>query len=165
MDTIALLRRMWAHVSWADDLLWNALATSSGESASWREYAHIVGAEEVWLSRLEGRAARLAVWPDVAREELAPRRDEVVADYARYLGALTTESLDTPVRYRNSAGQEFTNTVADILTHLALHGQYHRGKINAMLRQSGSDPVPVDYIAWVRGAPAAVTRPQPGERR
>jgi uncharacterized damage-inducible protein DinB len=38
-----------------------------------------------------------------------------------------------------------------------LHGQYHRGKINVLLRQSGAEPVLVDYIGYVRGAAAAVT--------
>lgn len=158
MDTIALLRRMWAHLSWADDSLWDALAVPrDGNDAVWREYSHIAGAEEVWLARLEQRAARLPVWPEVSREELAVRRAETVAGYSRYLAALTSATMDVPVLYRNTAGKEFTNTVADILTHVALHGQYHRGKINAMLRQSGIDPVPVDFIAWVRGAAAAVT--------
>jgi hypothetical protein len=38
-----------------------------------------------------------------------------------------------------------------------LHGQYHRGKINLLLRQSGAEPAPADYISYVRGVPAAVT--------
>lgn len=158
MDAIALLRRVWGHLSWADGLLWNALSTPrDGDAAVWREYSHIIGAEEVWLARLEARSATLPVWPEVPREELAARRAESVAGYSRYLDALTAATMDVPVRYRNTAGKEFTNSVADILTHVALHGQYHRGKINAMLRESEIDPVPVDYIAWARGAPAAVT--------
>ncbi|MGH7638716.1 MAG: DinB family protein [Gemmatimonadaceae bacterium] len=158
MDSIELLRRMWAHLSWADDLLWKALsAPRDGDAAVWREYSHIVGAEEVWLARLEQREARLPIWPEVSRAELATRRAQMVAGYSQYLNALTTATIDVPVTYRNTAGKEFSNSVADILAHVALHGQYHRGKINAMLRNSGLDPVPVDYIAWARGVPAAVT--------
>lgn len=158
MDTIGLLRRMWAHLSWADDLLWNALSTPrDGDAAVWREYSHIVGAEEVWLARLEQRLSTLPVWPELSRQELQPRRAEMVVGYARYLGTLSAEALDVPIVYRNTAGREFSNTPGDVLSHVALHGQYHRGKINAMLRNSGLDPVPVDYIAWARGAPAAVT--------
>jgi uncharacterized damage-inducible protein DinB len=39
-----------------------------------------------------------------------------------------------------------------------LHGQYHRGKINLLLRQAGLAPAPVDFISFVRGVPAATTR-------
>ena len=33
------------------------------------------------------------------------------------------------VTYKNSKGTEFRNSKRDILTHVALHGQYHRGQI------------------------------------
>ena len=45
------------------------------------------------------------------------------------------------------------------MMHVALHGQYHRGKVNLLLRQEGLPPVPPDFIAWVRGVPAATTQP------
>ena len=34
-------------------------------------------------------------------------------------------------------------------------GQYHRGKINLLLRQQQATPIPVDCIAFLRGSPAA----------
>lgn len=154
-----MLRRMWAHLTWADGLLWSALETEgAGDAQAWREYSHIVGAEEVWLARLESRAGRLTVWPQVNREELRTAREQVVASYARYMEALTAESLDSDIHYTNTAGQAFTTKVVDILAHVALHGQYHRGKINLLLRQIGGEPVPTDYISFVRGVPAATTR-------
>lgn len=84
----------------------------------------------------------------------------VHAGYAAYLGGLSENGLQRTFSYRNSAGQEFSNTVLDVLLHAALHGQYHRGKVNLLLRQAGSSPVPTDYIAFIRGAPAAVTPPR-----
>lgn len=36
-----------------------------------------------------------------------------------------------------------------------MHGQYHRGKVNLLLRQADRTPAPTDYIAFVRGVPAA----------
>ena len=44
-----------------------------------------------------------------------------------------------------------------MLLQVALHGQYHRGKINLMLRQAGLPPTPTDYISFARGVPAATT--------
>jgi uncharacterized damage-inducible protein DinB len=54
------------------------------------------------------------------------------------------------VHYRNSAGNEFDNTVRDILTHVALHGQYHRGQIARAMRAAGREPVYTDYIGFIR---------------
>ena len=160
MDSLAVLRRMWAHLTWADESLWAALAAERpADSDVWREYSHIIGAEEVWLARLESRPARIPVWPKVSRDELRPAREQVVTGYARYLDALDAESLDADLRYTNTAGIPFATKVADILMHVALHGQYHRGKINLLLRQGGAEPVPVDYIHWARaGSRGALNR-------
>jgi len=40
--------------------------------------------------------------------------------------------------------------VRDILLHVAMHGQYHRGQINQLLRGAGLEPISVDYIVFVR---------------
>jgi uncharacterized damage-inducible protein DinB len=151
MNTVDMLRRVWTHRTWADERLWRALATErTGDAERWREYSHIIGAEEVWLARLEQRAARVAVWPQVSREELRIVREQILAGYARYLDALTDDSLNAELHYTNTAGVPFATKVADILVHVALHGQYHRGKINLLLRQDGAEPAPADYITWVR---------------
>ena len=157
MDTFALLRRMWEHVVWGDRQLWDAVEQHAG-SDLWKEYVHILGAEEVWLSRLERRASRAAVWPDLAVAEAGALRQANEDGYRRWLVDVDPGTLAIPLEYRNTAGQPFATTPADILTHVALHGQYHRGKINQMLRQNGATPTPVDFISWARGSPAARTR-------
>jgi uncharacterized damage-inducible protein DinB len=120
-----------------------------------REAAHIVGSEENWLARIEARQPKVAIWPRVEVGGLGAMTKEVHAGCRRYLDRLQEPELNTHVTYTNSAGAEFTNTVGEMLWHVALHGQYHRGKINLLLRQASLEPAPVDYIAWVRGAPAA----------
>ena len=64
---------------------------------------------------------------------------------------LTSDALDAPVAYVNSAGIAFETPVEDILLQVFLHGQYHRGKINLMLRQAREEPMPTDYISFARG--------------
>lgn len=46
----------------------------------------------------------------------------------------------------------------DILLHLAPHGTYRQGQVSTRLRQNGQEPTPTDYIAYIRGAPAAPRR-------
>jgi uncharacterized damage-inducible protein DinB len=80
---------------------------------------------------------------------------ETQAGFRAFLERQDAASLERTVHYRNSAGAEFESKMSDILLHVALHGSYHRGKIAAALRAGHAEPAPSDYIAFVRGVPAA----------
>lgn len=154
--SLEMFRTLWDHAAWADRLVLEALRASGGEPPeALREYGHVLGAEEVWLARIQGRQPRAAVWPEASFAEVGRLAEETRAAYRAYVASLRDEDLETAVTYVNSAGREFTNSVADVLLHVALHGQYHRGKVNVLLRRAGHAPAPVDFIAHVRGAPAA----------
>ena len=47
-------------------------------------------------------------------------------------------TLRRSVSYRNSAGRDFRNTVEEIVTHVTMHGSYHRGQIARIVRASPS---------------------------
>ena len=149
------LRKLIDHLRWADARILEALRTASEPSAAALElYRHILGAEHVWLARLHGEPAQYAVWPELTIEEcasLAEENFERLADYVERFGG----DLQRGIVYRNSAGHSFESSIEDILLHVAMHGQYHRGQINSLLRQQKEMPAAVDYIAWVRGAAAA----------
>lgn len=155
------LRRLFEHMWWADERAAEALAGADAPPAKALELqAHVLGAELVWLDRIEGTTSDAEVWPAAdaeRRKELARRARE---GYARLLDRLDDEgrALAESIAYRNSAGQEFTTRLDDILLHVALHGAYHRGQIASMLREVGAEPSPTDYIAFARGAPAATRR-------
>lgn len=127
-----------------------------------REFAHVIGAEEVWLSRLERRPCVLAVWPTLSIGDAIV--EKVIKGYETYLARLETAALGVQVHYTNTAGKEFDTSVVDILTHVALHSQYHRGKVNVHLRAAVMEPIPTDFITFVRGVPAATTALAPSHR-
>ena len=158
MNALESFRRMWDHAAWADELLLSALeAMHPPPALAWREYAHILGAESVWLDRLLHRTARYAVWPELSITEATSLAAALRADYSSYIAGLRADALDVRVAYVNSAGQSFETPASDILLQVMLHGQYHRGKINLLLRQAHLPPTPTDYIAFARGVPAATT--------
>ena len=157
MSGLDYIRRAFEHLTWADRAMVAAVEAEESPAAAVREVSHVFGAEETWLARLEEREARLAIWPELSRAELSPTLDKIGAGYAGYLGALRDEDLTRLVSYTNSQGRSFETAIGDILLHVALHGQYHRGKVNLLLRQAGVSPAPVDYIGYVRGVPAART--------
>lgn len=155
------LRRMFEHAAWANSRVIAALERETGVSGDIAElFAHVLGAEEVWLSRLEGRASVLAVWPTLALAELSAAAAATAAGYRAYLDRLTPDDLAREVAYTNSAGQSFQTAIGDILTHVAMHGSYHRGQVALRMRRDGGTPAPTDYIAFVRGAAAATRQSQ-----
>jgi uncharacterized damage-inducible protein DinB len=156
---------LFNHVEWADRLVLGSLREAGTPPPKALEvYAHILGAEHVWLSRINGVAPRFAVWPTLSIDDAERLAAANVEGYAMILSTLTAETLDAPITYRNSAGAQFTSSLDDILTHVALHGSYHRGQIAASLRAAGQAPNPTDYIAYRRGAPAATRRDGPAAR-
>ncbi len=154
------LEKLFAHLAWADEHVLQSLRDGGDDVVQAHELlAHILGAELVWLSRIEGRRAEVAVWPDLTLDECAALARRVCASYDRLLTGLDDAALGRPVQYTNSAGLDFVSTIGDILTHVALHGAYHRGQIALLVRAGGSTPAPTDYIAFTRGAPAATRTP------
>jgi uncharacterized damage-inducible protein DinB len=121
-------------------------------------YAHILGSEHNWLSRIQGNAPKLAIWPTLTLDECEKAAKENVSAFNALVSTLTPELLQKPITYRNSAGDQYTSTLEDILTHVSLHGAYHRGQIAASIRAGGDAPNPTDYIAFARGAPTATRK-------
>lgn len=152
------LRGLWEHASWADGVLLHALESAPDTATEpWREFWHVIGTAEVWLARLEGREPRSAVWPRLTRAEVSSLMASVDSAYQAYLAELSEADAEKEIEYTNSAGDTFRTPIGEVLLHVALHGQYHRGKVNLLLREAGLEPAPVDFVAFVRGSPAAVT--------
>ena len=144
------------HLAWADARVLAALRESPGSDPGALElFAHVVGAEHVWLARLRGETPSVAVWPTLTLERCAALAAENAAGLRAVHDERASGGLEHEVSYVNSAGQAFQSTVSDILVHVALHGCYHRGQVALLVRRSGGEPASTDYIALARGAPAA----------
>jgi uncharacterized damage-inducible protein DinB len=108
---------------------------------------HIVGAEFLWLDRIEGRPAQLPVWPDLTLDDCETRLRQL----SHLLpAAARADDMGRPVRYTNSKGEPWTSSVEEILTHLTIHSAYHRGQIASDLRSAGAEPAYTDYIHAIR---------------
>lgn len=154
------IHRLIEHAAWADALVAEAILKQDNVADDTIElFAHVLGAEEVWLSRLEQRQSTLAVWPKLTRGQLAATADNVARAYRAYVSRLTPNDLATEVAYKNSIGQAFSTPIGEILMHVAMHGSYHRGQVALRMRRDGATPAPTDYIAFIRGVPAATRQP------
>ena len=87
------------------------------------------------------------VWPQLTLDECEAQTRVLLVEWIR---TLHEEDLSRRVDYTNSQGERWNNTIEDILTHVVLHGTYHRGQIATIVRQSGETPAYTDYIHAVR---------------
>ncbi|MFC4598005.1 DinB family protein [Cohnella hongkongensis] len=146
------IRQMMTHMAWANDSLLAGLRDhpEAGKEIG-RLFRHILVAELVWLTRLEGKSsARWSLWEDSELASLESFAQDNEQRYKRYIDGLTDEDLDRIVEYKNQSGAKFRTSIRDILTHVALHGQYHRGQINSAIRRQSGSPVSLDFIVYSR---------------
>ena len=124
---------MYEHLNWANQRILQTVKNMEDENQDVnRLFSHILFAEKVWITRLRGlNSSRLPLWSEVDIKvcaELVMQNEESITTF---LTNLSSTDLDKLISYTNSKGKEFKNSVRDILTHVALHGQYHRGQINS----------------------------------
>lgn len=151
METI---KNMYRHLHWANLRILERVTTIEGDSDSKQVmnlFSHILFAEQVWATRIKGEdTSTLPIWADVDLEICTKLVDQNNNNFTQLLSEIDDDHLDEIISYKNSKGTEFHNSIRDILIHVALHGQYHRGQINLRLRADKFEPVNVDFIAFKR---------------
>ena len=153
----AHIERMVQAMAWADQQVLAALRDCPAALAEALPlFAHVVSAEHIWLTRLQRQEARHPVWPQLTLGECEGLAAENAAGYAALLGGLRDADLGMAIHYRNTKGQEFTTSVLDILTHVVIHGAYHRGQIAKAFGRAGAPAVNTDFITFVRSVEPAI---------
>jgi uncharacterized damage-inducible protein DinB len=148
---IQLLQSLMAHMRWADALVADAISRDAANDADvMRLFAHIASVEHLWFSRIEGRTPEHAVWPTLSIAQARALAASHADRFDKLLAANDAEALRRQIAYRNSAGRNYRNTMADIVTHVAMHGSHHRGQIARQLRAAGHEPPYTDYIEFAR---------------
>jgi uncharacterized damage-inducible protein DinB len=154
MQSLDELRRLFAHDAWAnrETLASLSAARAAGEvpDQALRWMAHVVATERLWLGRILADGEPVVVWPALTLEECAERAAAMARRWTVYLDGVLPADLPRAVTYVNSLGESWTSSVADILTHTAMHSVYHRGQIAAELRRHGHTPAYTDFIHAVR---------------
>ena len=165
MVTNEILLDLYRHMEWADAAVWTAvLAADDGPSdpkiRGYLYHLHMV-------QRLFLRA-----WRDEELKTPFPTFDEAASlmswgrgyfgEVFEHLASLSDEKLTEPklLPWAAIVEKQFgrapdVTTLGETALQVALHTTYHRGQINARLREVGGEPPLVDYIAWLfLGRPA-----------
>ncbi len=111
---------------------------------------HILGAEQIWLSRFLGvPMSRLPTIEEVGTVELLRRSwEDFWPQLEFFLASLTDEQLDRDFAWTNLAGEHRSAPMRQALLHVVNHSTYHRGQVVAQLRQLGHTPPSTDLVYW-----------------
>jgi uncharacterized damage-inducible protein DinB len=104
--------------------------------------SHILNAQQVWNSRILGQNS-FGVWQINPTNQLKEINQNV---YETSLEIIQNTPLDKVIRYKNTQGKHFSNSVCDILLHIVNHATYHRGQIATAFRLQEIVPLVTDYI-------------------
>lgn len=159
MMNIIALTDLYRHMQWADATVWTSVITSSSGQTDSKLQGYLYHLHMV-------QRAFLRTWHGEPRETPYPTFNDAqslmlwgrtyYSEALTYLGTLSDEKLQEPmvmpwagmVEKRLGQAPEIT-TVGETALQVVLHSLYHRGQINARLREVGVEPPLVDYIAWV----------------
>jgi uncharacterized damage-inducible protein DinB len=141
---------LFEYEKWANARILDALAQlKETDEKALGLMAHILLVHMVWYSRIEGKAAP-AIWAKKSLNECLEtcKVNNIILD--GFMAKQTDDTLSKTIKYQNSKGDKFSNSVIQILTHLFNHGTYHRGQIVERLKGKLPQMPVTDFIAYVR---------------
>ena len=111
-------------------------------------FSHIVNAQSIWFSRINGNAPNVGVW-QVNNLEICKVLLEESVQSLSHIDLMESEEPQI-IKYKNSSGDYYETSVSDILLHVFNHGTYHRAQIAKEMKIHSITPVNTDYIQFVR---------------
>ena len=134
---------------WADRGLYEAVSRNldrlSGQEVSimLRILDHIHVVDRIFQHHLQGvphtfQAARSKELPQL--QTLADSARRVDDWYACYVGGLADSAFEQPVEFVFTSGKPARMRRGEIILHVCLHGNYHRGNAGAVLQLKGLTP-------------------------
>lgn len=151
-----LLERMMRHVRWADyqtEASLRALPVVPEDARSL--FAHLATTERIYLLRMRGEDPfPQNFWPDLSLDAAAQTASEAGNALELFVRERDEDHLRMSIRYRNSEGTYFETPLEQMLMHLSLHGEHHRGQVARIVRNAGGVPPVTDFISFVRNGRA-----------
>ena len=154
---------LYSYNDWANKKMLSAVGQLENEefiqdlSSSFKSIrdtmVHILGAEELWLSRWMGEQGRTLLNPDdyPTYTSLAERWDNFRNQINCFLLSLTEEDLTQEISYKNLKGIPYSLELWKKMLHVTSHSSFHRGQAVTMLRQLKKQPPSLDLISYYNG--------------
>lgn len=143
--------KLFRHMKWADNSVTNLMTEKNVRDGKAADLlSHIILAEETWFKRLTGEFYDNKFWKPLSLEACKQSLEESNVKFVNYISALPEEDFQKMISYVTSKGLDYVTSVEDILTHVALHGMYHRGQIILIMRNEVQEVVATDYVLYIR---------------
>lgn len=109
-------------------------------------FSHCLNAHQIWNARI----LKTDSFGVHQLHALKNCKDIDKTNYVDTLKIIDTFDFEETIKYTNSKGDNFENTVQDILFHIANHFTHHKGQLISDLRQQEIEPPVTDYIFYKR---------------
>lgn len=165
MNSLDLVSSLIRQMEWADAKLWTAVlqsAAATHDGAVRDRLYHIHLVQRSFLAIWRGEIERLDWKEGIAGRDLLAWGRGTIGEIQTFVSGLSGAALDRDVqlpwaeRITSKLGAKpVVPTLGETLVQVATHSAYHRGQVNARLRELGTEPPLIDFIAWVwLGKPA-----------
>jgi len=114
---------------------------------------HLLVIEKVWLAHMKGGKHSFEKLQTVLHEDLddlMAAKKEMDTEIRSYVSGLSEDDLEEVVDYELIGGNRGSLPRYLIITHLAMHGAFHRGFIGDMFGQIPVLPAGQDIPVWER---------------
>lgn len=114
---------------------------------------HLLVIDKVWMAHMQGKTHSFEKLQTVIHENLddfqaaKKKMDQEIRDY---VSGLSEDELEEVVNYELMGGNKGNLPRYMIITHLAIHGAFHRGFIADMFGQIPAVPAGQDIPVWER---------------
>ena len=160
MPALDVIHPLYAHMEWADALVWRRIletpaAANDEKIRALIYHIHMVQRAFVTIWRNGPRQfEELSAFPDLPA--LMRWGRDAHEQLKSYLAAADASTLAGPLnmpwadRLVEALGRPAApTTLGETMLQVPMHTLYHRGQVNLRLRELGGEPPLVDYIAWI----------------
>ena len=109
---------------------------------------HLVWAEKIWLGRVNHD--EVATMKATDTQGLLDAWAAVTTKWLQLVEGTDDAKLLDQVKYFTSTGDEFENSILEIVMHMVDHSTYHVGQMMNAVRGFGIEPVSTNYIHYLR---------------
>ena len=149
MSTTTLLHTLFKYKAWSNAQLFVELAkvdaTTQQEArhSTIRLLNHIYVVDQIFAAHLSGAVQSFTATNTTETPTLEALRDGVAmldAWYLDYVTDLSPEQLAEKISFTFTDGDKGLMSREEMLTHVSLHGAYHRGGAGRIMAQAGTPP-------------------------
>lgn len=164
---LSFFKGLYAHMEWADALIWSAVLAEPAASQDdfiVESLVHLHMVQRAYMDLWKGETGLPATRGDFG--DLPEIRDWARSfhpEAAAFIGGLSEERLGEVVANPWAAYIEKEigappgpARLGDTMYQVAAHSVHHRAQVNRRIREVGGAPNLVDYIGWIwKGRPQA----------